>query len=128
MATAAVAGLILVSCLVCGGLVYFGVNSKVTAQIKEKYGDNPDVKKYLGTINSAWINTAASREYAEKVGNPTYVVYDVHGSEGDGQLIIKAGEKETLVGDQGYLRFEGNDFEVSATKPEPPAGAEPQAD
>lgn len=112
LAIAAVSGLILVSCLVCGGLVYFGVNSQATSQIQEKYGDNPVVKERLGEIHSAWINTEASHEVAEEFGTPDYIVYDVHGSEGDGQLLIKQGEGDNFVGDEGILRIDSEDFDL----------------
>jgi len=112
LAIAAVSGLILVSCLVCGGLVYFGVNSQATSQIQAKYGDNPLVKEHLGEIHSAWINTEASHEVAEEFGTPDYIVYDVHGSEGDGQLLIKQGEGDNFVGDEGILRIDSQDFDL----------------
>jgi len=112
LAIAAVSGLILVSCLVCGGLVYFGVNSQATSQIQEKYGENPVVQQRLGEIHSAWINTEASHEVAEEFGTPDYIVYDVHGSEGDGQLLIKQGEGDNFVGDEAILRIDSEDYDL----------------
>ncbi|MBA2114426.1 hypothetical protein [Bremerella alba] len=112
LAIAAVSGLILVSCLVCGGLVYFGVNTQATSQIQEKYGENPVILEHLGEIHSAWINTEVSHEVAEEFGTPDYIVYDVHGSEGDGLLIIKQGEGDNFVGDEGFLRIDSEDYEL----------------
>ncbi len=112
LAIAAVSGLLVVSCLVCGGLVYLGVNSQVTSQIQTKYGDNPIVLEHLGEIHSAWINTDASHEVAEELGTPDFIVYDVHGSEADGQLLIKQGDGEELVGDEAILRMGSEDYDL----------------
>ncbi|MEW4451631.1 hypothetical protein AB1L30_02995 [Bremerella sp. JC817] len=110
LAIAAVAGLILVSCLVCSGLVYFGVNSQVTTEIKNKFGERPAVKENIGEIYRAWINAEASQEVADQFGHPNYVVYDVYGSEGEGQLVIMQGEDGSLVGDEGFLRIKDEDL------------------
>lgn len=120
LATAAVSGLLVVSCLVCAGMTYIGVNSSITYQLKEEFGDIPVVKDHLGEIRSAWVNVDDSRAIQQQPGLETYIVYDVEGSDGEGQLIIEQGKEESLVGKRGFLRFDGEDFTIGP----PPAPEE----
>ncbi len=84
----------------------------MATQLKEKYGDNPVVKQHLGEIQSAWINADDSKAIQQNEAYKNYIVYDVHGSEGDGKLIIEQGEQDNLVGDKGLLRIGEEDLEL----------------
>ncbi|WP_147274233.1 hypothetical protein [Bremerella cremea] len=112
MATAAVGGLLVVSCLVCAGITYIGINYQVDSAIKEKFADNAIVKEHLGEIQSAKINADESSILQQKEAFKKYIIYDVHGSKGDGQLIIQQGEQDGIVGDKGFLRLGENDFDL----------------
>ncbi|PQO44407.1 hypothetical protein C5Y93_18485 [Blastopirellula marina] len=105
--------MLVVSCLVCAGLTYLGVNHQVTSQLKAQFGDDPIVTQHIGEIQSAWVNVDDSQAIQQQEGRETYIVYDVQGSEADGQLIIQQGTGENLVGDRGFLRVENGDFELT---------------
>ncbi|PQO39915.1 hypothetical protein DTL21_04055 [Bremerella cremea] len=112
LATAAVSGLLVVSCLICAGITYIGINHQIANQLKEKYGDNAVVKEHFGEIQSAWINADDSKAIQQKEAFEKYIVYDVRGSKADGQLIIEQGEQDNLVGNKGLLRIGEEDFEL----------------
>ncbi|WP_146119204.1 hypothetical protein [Blastopirellula marina] len=85
----------------------------MTSQLKAQFGDDPIVTQHIGEIQSAWVNVDDSQAIQQQEGRETYIVYDVQGSEADGQLIIQQGTGENLVGDRGFLRVENGDFELT---------------
>ena len=112
LATAAVGALLVVSCFVCAGITYLGISYQVDSSIKEKFGDNPVVIEHLGEIQSAAINSDESTIIQQNEAFKNYIIYDVQGSKGNGQLIIQQGDKESIVGDKGLLRVGEKDFDL----------------
>jgi len=81
-----VGGVVVLSCVCCGGFMMFGFNL-VGKQIIAQLNSDPTAQQHLGTVSSASMDFVAIGEANKnKAGGRQYMVFDVKGSKGSGKV------------------------------------------
>lgn len=109
---AIVAALLVVGCLACAGLTYFGFTGMVDEAIKEQYNGNPVIEQHIGEIESASVSIAATQEAQQEFGSDDYIVILVSGPKGEGKLILHRPEGESFRSTDAVLRTSEGDFDL----------------
>ena len=78
-----VGGLGLLGCGCCGGVWYWGV-SNLSNVVKEQYSTHPTFQDKIGEVQKFSTNLTATGEQGQGA-----LVFDVKGSKGSGQLIVR---------------------------------------
>lgn len=118
---AVVGGLLVVGCLACGGLTYFGFNramGMLADLAEDQYGTHPVVAEHLGEMESLSFNVAATGNVSQELGED-YLVFDVQGTKGDGQLLLRQGPGGQQFA-SGILRTPEGDFPLQEDEAETP--------
>ncbi len=124
---AIVGGLLVVGCLACGGLFYFGFNAAMDAAgqvVKEQFADHPVIQEHLGGIETSKPNLMDTAEIQQEFGE-NHMAFDVSGPQGSGTLVVRQ-----VAGDQfegRVLRTPDGTFELEADEQEVPPTDEPPA-
>jgi len=82
-----VGGVVVMSCVCCGGFMWFGFNL-VGQQVIGKLNSDPIAQQHLGTVSSATMDFAgiADANKGNAPGGKQYIVFAVKGDKGSGKV------------------------------------------
>jgi hypothetical protein len=88
-------GGLLLGCLCCGGLAYWGFRAsagQVGTIISSGVADNEVIQEHIGEIQSSEVLWMESIQYVAESGKQNYFILDLKGSKGNGKLTIHVQE------------------------------------